>query len=83
MTIFPALLRPVSIPNNPQIEWLLELGSGVIIHKFGFTRIGHLLRQLWHWGLVRIIWHGGCDELHETTEIEMTNFEQLQNQMQG
>jgi hypothetical protein len=26
MTIFPALLRPVSIPNNPQIEWLLELG---------------------------------------------------------
>ena len=35
------------------------------VHRWYRARIEQLFARLWHWGLVRNIWHGGPDELHQ------------------
>ena len=41
-----------------------QLYNGV--HGWYRARIEHLFGQLWHWGLVRNISHGGPGELHQS-----------------
>ena len=36
------------------------------VHGWYRAHIEHLLGQSWHWGLVRNMWHGGPDELHQS-----------------
>ena len=70
----PAWPYPVSTPNNPQIEWPFELGiwthnpslmarrESYNVHGWYRAHIEHLVKQLWHRGLVRNIWCGGPDD---------------------
>ena len=39
------------------------------VHGWYRARIEHLFGQLWHWGLVRNIWHDGLDELQQSVRV--------------
>lgn len=39
------------------------------IHGYYFARVEHIFGRLWHWGLVRNIWRGGADVLHQSIRI--------------
>ena len=76
MTIFPfpsAELHPRSVPNNPQIMWPRELGIwthspqvGVAIGVGDTACIEQSFAHLWHRGLMRNIWRGDPDKLHQS-----------------
>ena len=36
------------------------------LHGWYRAHIEHLFGQLWHWGLVKNIWRGGSEELHQS-----------------
>ena len=39
------------------------------VHGWYRARIEQLFARLWHWGLVRNIWRGGPNELHQSVRI--------------
>ena len=39
------------------------------VHGWYRARIEHLFGHLWHWGLVRNIWRGSPNELHQSVRI--------------
>ena len=39
------------------------------VHGWYRARMEQLFAHLWHWGLVRTIWHGGPNELHESVRV--------------
>mmetsp|Transcript_69848 Transcript_69848/g.123156 ORF Transcript_69848/g.123156 Transcript_69848/m.123156 type:complete len:139 (-) Transcript_69848:285-701(-) len=39
------------------------------VHGWYQARIEQLFAHLWHWGVVRNIWLGGADELHQFVRI--------------
>ena len=39
------------------------------VHWWYRARIERLFARLWHWGLVRNIWRGGPNELHQSVRI--------------
>ena len=39
------------------------------VHGWYRARIERLFARLWHWGLVRNIWRGGPNELHQSVRI--------------
>ena len=46
------------------------------VHGWYRARIEQLFARLWHWGLVRNIWRGGPNELHQSVRI-LLHFTQL------
>ena len=46
------------------------------VHGWHRARIEQLFARLWHWGLVRNIWRGGPNELHQSVHI-LLHFSQL------
>ena len=46
------------------------------VHGWYRARIEQLFARLWHWGLVRNIWRGGPNELHQSVRI-LLNFTQF------
>ena len=56
--------------HNPRfVAWPLELGLGTHNPRFVAWPLEQLFARLWHWGLVRNIWRGGPNELHQPVRI--------------